>query len=220
MRGMVVAFIMLGLAGCASGMSKKQCLYADWRAIGYEDGAAGRDASAIGSRRAACADKARVTPDMTAYLAGRKQGLDEFCRPANGFDYGSKGARYAGACAGHNEAAFVAAYEQGLTLFGLVSNYDAATRALAAAHTDLDDIDRRIAFAEAALISPATPHPERLDHLADLKSLHQRRDKVRDAIDDLARDADRAEFELQDYRREIAGRDFARGAHAPVAAND
>lgn len=212
MRLFALPFLLLALAGCAGGMSKKECLYADWRAIGFEDGAQGRDASAIGSRRVACADKAQIAPDMDAYLAGREKGLDQFCRPANGFDYGSRGYSYTGACAARDEGAFVAAYEKGLTLHGLVSNYDAASRALASAHADLDNIDHQIAHAQAALVNPATPHPARLDHLAELKTLYTRRDKVRDAIPDLARDVDFAEVELEDYRREISDRDYARGA--------
>lgn len=212
MRRIALLLFSLLLAGCAGGMSKKECLYADWRAIGYEDGAQGRDASAIGSRRVACADKAKVTPDMEAYLSGREKGLDQFCRPANGFDYGSRGYSYTGACAARDEGAFVAAYEKGLTLFGLVENYNAASNALASAHQDLENIDHSIAHAQAALVNPLTPHPERLDHLAELKTLYGRRDKVRDAIPHLVRDTDRAEAELDDYRREMADRDYARAA--------
>lgn len=219
MRLAVLASVVLALAGCAGGMSKKECLYADWRAIGYEDGAQGRDAAAIGSRRVACADKAKVTPDMDAYLAGREKGLDQFCRPASGFDYGSRGSSYTGACAARDEGAFVAAYEKGLTLYGLVENYNAASRALANAHDDLENIDHQIAHAQAALVNPVTPHPERLDHLAELKTLYGRRDKVRDAIPHLARDADKAEAELEDYRHEMAGRDYARGALRATAAS-
>ncbi len=212
MRRFFFALVFLALAGCASGMSKKQCLYADWRAIGYEDGASGRDASAIGGRRMACADKARVTPDMQAYLAGREEGLDQFCRPASGFDHGARGHRYAGVCADRNEKAFVAAYEKGLMLYGLMQNVDAASRALANAHAEVDSLERRISGAEAALVSPTTPHAERVQLLVDLKGLHQRRDKVRDAIADLARDVDRAEAELEDFRRENENRDYARGS--------
>jgi hypothetical protein len=206
MRLITAALLGFAAASCASGMSKKECLYADWRAIGYEDGAAGRDASALAARRAACADKAQLAPDWEAYRAGREAGLEEFCRPANGFDFGARGGRYSGACEGRREQPFVAAYQQGLTLYGLTEKYEAASRALANAHVDLDGIDHRIAQAEAALVSPATPHAERLDHLAALKSLHQRRDKVRAAIDDLARDVDRAEADLADYRREAGDR--------------
>lgn len=219
MRFAVLASLLLALAGCAGGMSKEECLYADWRAIGYEDGARGADASAIGSRRVACADKAQVAPDMEAYLAGRERGLDQFCRPASGFDYGSRGYSYTGACASRDEGAFVAAYEKGLTLYGLVENYDAASRALADANADLDNIDHEIAHAQAALVNPVTPHPERLDHLAELKTLYTRRDKVRDAIPNLAHNASLAEAELLDYRREMAGRDYAGQALRATAAS-
>jgi len=212
MRALLLAFALLAVSGCAGGMSKKQCLYADWRAIGYEDGAAGRDASAMSGRRAACADRARVTPDMEAYLQGREEGLGQFCRPASGFDHGARGLRYAGVCGGRNEEAFVAAYEKGLMLYGLMQNLDAASSALANAHAEIDALERRIAVAEAALISPATPHAERVELLVEIRSLHQRREKVRDAVDDLVRDLDRAEAELEDFRRENENRDYARGA--------
>lgn len=219
MRLIFLLSLLLAAAGCAGGMSKKECMYADWRAIGYEDGAQGRDASAIGGRRMACADKAAVTPNMEAYLAGRDRGLDQFCRPANGFDYGSRGYGYAGVCSGKDERAFVAAYEKGLTLHGLVANYEAASRALAAAHADLESIDHQITHAQADLINPATPHPARLDHLAELRTLYARRDKVRDAIPALVRDTNFAEAELEDYRREVSERDYARGAISATTAS-
>lgn len=211
MRKVFIAVPFIALAGCASGMSKEECLYADWRAIGYEDGAAGLDAGAISSRRTACADKAKVTPDMEAYLAGREGGLDQFCRPANGFDYGARGGRYAGACQGRDEQGFVAAYEMGLTLYGLTQNFNAASRALANAHADLDSIEHGITHAQAALVNPLTPHPARLDHLAELKTLYDRRDKVRDAIPRLVDDVDRAEGELEAYRRETEASRYSTG---------
>lgn len=204
MRFVAILVASAMLAACAGGMSKKECLYADWRAIGYEDGAAGRDAGAVGARRAACADKAGVTPDMEAYLGGREAGLDQFCRPANGFDIGSRGYRYTGACAGRNEAAFVASYETGLALWGYVSRLDAARAALANAHADLDRIEHEIAANEAAIISPATPHPARIDHLARLKHLTEERSRVRAATRDLARDVDAAEDDLAEFEGALA----------------
>lgn len=218
MRAVFVLLAPVALAACAGGMSKQECLYADWRAVGYEDGAAGRDAGAIAARRAACADKARVTPDMEAYLGGREAGLDQYCRPANGFDVGARGGRYAGACAGRNEAAFVASFEKGLALYSYVSRLDAARAALAGAHADLDRIDREIAANEAAIVSPATPHPARIDHLAALKYLSEERAKVRAATRDLARDVDAAEDDLDAYQRALAALDRD-GAVTPLSAS-
>ena len=218
MRIVALALSIFLLAGCASGMSKKECLYADWQAIGYEDGSRGLSASAISSRRVACADKAGVTPDMEAYLAGRDAGLDQFCRPANGFDLGSRGGRYFGACQDRDERAFVDAYEKGLTLHGLLENYDSASRALAGAESELDELDHQIAHAQADIVNPETPNPARIDHLAELKTLYSRRDKVRDSIPPLTRDVDIARAELDDYRHEMSDRDYAGAAPAMRAS--
>jgi hypothetical protein len=192
------------LAGCASGMTKSECLVADWRAIGYEDGAAGREVGAVTPRRSACAKKAQVGVDMDAYLEGRAAGLAEFCRPASGYDWGARGGRYAGQCEGRNERLFVAAYEKGARLYGLVVERDAAGNALAAAERRLAEVDRAIAFHEAALISPATPHLERIDHLAAIKSARDDRDRARDEIGWRADALARAEDALENYRVRIA----------------
>lgn len=204
MRFFILIAAAATLAACAGGMSKKECLYADWRAIGFEDGAAGRDAGAVGARRAACADKAGVTPDMDAYLGGREAGLDQFCRPANGFDVGSRGQRYTGVCAGRDETAFVASYEQGLALWGFVSRLDAARAALGNAHADLDRIEHDIAANETAIISPATPHLARIDHVSALKHLTEERARVRAATRVLARDVDDAEAALAEFQEALA----------------
>jgi hypothetical protein len=216
MRIAILIAAALALAACASGMSKKECQYADWRAVGYEDGAAGRDASAIAARRTACA-KARVTPDMEAYLSGREAGLDEFCLPANGFDYGARGYSYAGACAGRDEKAFVASYEKGFALYGYVSTLEAARGALANAHADLNRIQHEINANEAALISPATPHLARVDHLAALKHLTEERGGVRAAVRDLTDDVEAAEDDLAAYQRALAALD-RKGAAVPTPA--
>lgn len=217
MRAVIILLASLAISACASGMSEKECLYADWRAIGYEDGAAGRDAGAISHQRAACADKARVTPDMEAYIAGREAGLNQFCRPMNGFDYGSRGNRYAGACQGRNEAAFVASYEKGLALYGYVSRLEEARAALANAHADLDRLQQEIAANETALKSPATPHPARVDHVAALKHLTEERAKMRAAMRNLALDVNAAEDDLAAYQRALAALD-GKGAMPPTAA--
>ena len=84
------AIVLLGLlaTGCAS-MDEDECRVADWRAIGYEDGASGRAASQLGERREACADHG-VTPNFVAYRQGREEGLREYCTPAMGYRLGRK----------------------------------------------------------------------------------------------------------------------------------
>ena len=208
LRLFIVAAALL-LPACATGMSKKECLAADWRAIGYEDGAAGRDISAASARRASCANNAKTTLDMDQYLAGREEGLGEFCRPANAFDYGARGGRYAGACEGRDERVFVEAFEKGARLHALVLARDHALGALIEAERRLDRIEAEITHHEAALVSPTTPHLERADHLLAVKDARDARLRARDARSDRANEHDRAEYELEAYRRRLAGFDEA-----------
>ncbi|MFK8014489.1 MAG: DUF2799 domain-containing protein [Gammaproteobacteria bacterium] len=107
----------LALSGCAS-MSAEECHTADWRTIGFEDGAQGRTADSIRRHRKACA-KAGVTADQAAYENGRQSGLRSFCQPGRGYDLGRNGGRYQGVCPADLEATFLQAYEEGRYLYDL-----------------------------------------------------------------------------------------------------
>src|SRR3989337_3049438 len=90
------AILLLALSACAT-MDRNECLTVDWQTVGFEDGVAGYSGDRIGQHRKACA-KHGVTPDLTAYQAGREEGLREYCVPANGFRLGSQGGSYSGMC--------------------------------------------------------------------------------------------------------------------------
>lgn len=215
----LIALSVLALEGCAGGMSKDECLYADWRAIGYEDGARGAPASAVSSHRQACAKKAGVTPDMTAYLMGRDEGLNQYCQVSNAFSIGARGGRYYGVCTGPEEGAFVTAYQQGNQLFALQNDVAHAEHALAAADKRLQDINHQIDHAEAALISPATPHMGRVDILADLKNLNEEKTRVKRSFGPLRADYELAQDELVDYRAFLASNGPYPGAQGVTSAS-
>jgi ribosome modulation factor len=88
--------LVLAATGCAS-MSKEECLTADWRTVGFHDGAAGRGADNIGDHRQACAEFG-VVPNLDRYLEGRKSGLKEYCRSSRGYQEGLSGRSYGGVC--------------------------------------------------------------------------------------------------------------------------
>jgi hypothetical protein len=107
-----VAAVLLLLASCAS-LSPEQCQNADWRQIGYADGANGLPGSRVQDHASACA-KIGAKPDMEAYLSGRMEGLVSYCQPENGFDVGRRGAPdNAGDCPPHVRGAFLQNYRQG-----------------------------------------------------------------------------------------------------------
>jgi hypothetical protein len=108
------------IGGCAS-LNESECRSADWRTIGYEDGARGEPASRIGKHRHACASHG-VAPNLTAYQQGREEGLRQFCRPQNGYRLGEQGVPYRGVCPPYLESDFYVAYETGKRI------YDVTTR--------------------------------------------------------------------------------------------
>ena len=204
MRFALIATSCLTLASCAS-MSKSECLYADWRAIGYEDGAAGAPASAVSSRRQACA-KAGVTPDMSEYLAGRDAGLVEYCTPTNGFSAGENGASYSGACGRHDEASFLEQYRAGARLYTLRERVRGADFALRQATGDLGAAKYAITQTSIALIRPELSVIDRAAYVVELTHLSEESERIERSLPGLRMGVETAEAELMAYESHLASR--------------
>ncbi len=89
MRCLILLLPLLTLLSCAS-ISEEQCRAGDWGAIGLRDGQAGRNLDYINSHFKACAEVG-VTPNKSQWLAGRAQGLPQYCTPENAYDLGRDG---------------------------------------------------------------------------------------------------------------------------------
>lgn len=129
------------LAGCAT-MDKSECRAADWRAVGFEDGAAGRAVSHIGQHRRACAEHG-VAPDLAAYRGGHAEGARHFCNPANGFRQGRTGRDYSGLCPADLEDEFLAAHATGRHLYDLQREIDRLQSDTVGMHEDLQTLLHR-----------------------------------------------------------------------------
>ncbi|MEM8772658.1 MAG: DUF2799 domain-containing protein [Pseudomonadota bacterium] len=199
-------FVVLGAfaASACTGVSKEECVTADWGAIGYEDGVAGRSVSSVSNWRSVCAKKAGVTVDMAAYRAGRDEGLRHYCRASNGYAVGSRGGGYAGVCPADIEQPFLAAYEAGHHLWSLENAVSSIAGRIRQAQYDLRDVEHRIAETEIALISPGRSATDRVALLAELKYLAEERAGIERKLDALSFDQARAEDDLALYRDELA----------------
>jgi hypothetical protein len=204
MRFALIATSCCMLASCAS-MSKSECLYADWRAVGYEDGAAGAPASAVSSRRQACA-KAGVTPDMGEYLAGRDAGLVEYCTPANGFSAGENGASYSGVCGRHDEASFLEQYRAGARLYTLRGRVSGADFALRQATDDLGAAKYAITQTSIALIRPELSVVDRAAYVVELTHLAEESERIERSLPGLRMNIETAEADLIAYESHLASR--------------
>ena len=110
---LVLLLPALLLTGCAT-LNENQCRTVDWRELGRTDGARGYESSRLGEHLEACGQYG-VTPDGSAYRAGRQEGLRQYCQPENAPNLGRSGYSYTSLCPGESGTVFVAYYNRGAT---------------------------------------------------------------------------------------------------------
>jgi hypothetical protein len=204
MRRLPATMVLLALGGCA-GMGAEECRIADWRAIGYEDGVQGRDAASFGAHRKACAEHG-VSADLDAWLGGRSEGLEQFCRPQNGYRLGTQGNAYAGVCPLALEAGFVAAHAEGYGLYQREAALKELGKQLHYSRRRAEEIEYLLADRTALLIAPALEPSARASLAIELKQLAQERIRLEQSIDQLEHDYAAAEREYEAYRSHSADR--------------
>lgn len=206
MRRILAAAVLLVLGGCASsGMDKAECRMADWRAIGYEDGARGAGADSFGLRRKACAGHG-VAAKFDDYLVGHAQGLEVFCRPQNGYRLGTGGYRYSGVCPAHLEGPFLAAHTDGYGLYERQATLNNISRQLQYSRARSKEIEYLVVEKTALLVSPTVLPTERATIAVELKQLAEEKVEVEQSIRRLERDHAKAERNYQNYRSQFANR--------------
>lgn len=176
------ASAVMGLGSCAT-MSAEQCLAGDWSGQGYADGASGLSMSRLNEHTEACA-KHGVTPDGSAYAAGREQGLVRYCTPAIGFQSGRTGSGYGGVCPSYLETDFMPAYRDGQLVH-------AAEQALANARGSVQSLGARLEELDDKITAKQVE--ARAEGLTD-----EQRDQIRNRIQEIRRE--RADAE-RDWRR-------------------
>lgn len=170
MRTIVFVIIFIAsLTGCAS-LSKQECLNANWRLIGFEDGSQGKQESTIGAHRKACA-KVSVIPDLPEYQRGHREGARKYCVKTTAYNLGVSGGAYYGVCPADLEPGFLKAYQTGQELYNI-------TRQIAAVQADIDRYDDDMHALEADIAE----HEKIIVDAGDSRKV--RREQLR-IIDDL-----------------------------------
>lgn len=162
-------------------MDGQECRLADWRMIGYEDGAAGRPGTRIGAHREACAQHG-ITPDMAAYRQGREEGLAEYCRPRRAYDLGRGGSAYPGVCPAALEGQLKNAWEEGRRFYEQHRAVRHIEHELAQRQEELEDIRANQAGHAGEIASGFTNNARRLELLAEIRNLVKREAAVEDEI--------------------------------------
>ncbi len=146
---LIIISLVFLISGCAT-LKKEDCLTADWFQIGFEDGARGLPADRIGKHRKACS-KHDVTPNLSAYLDGRDQGLTQYCTPHNGYRRGLTGKSYKGLCRKDLEGPFLDAYNKGRDVYYFKQDISRQERKLKNIEDQLAQVDEQITQKELAL---------------------------------------------------------------------
>lgn len=194
----IAAVAALGLASCET-MSAEECAAADWRAIGYSDGAQG--SNRFSARQESCARKG-FGADLNAYLSGNAEGARFYCTPQRGFQRGLSGTGYAGFCPPDLDGAFSAAHADGLRAYQVTTALSAAENEQRRLENRRGEIDTDIRNTESQLAQAATDE-ERGRLRNELGRLNDERRRVNDDIRTQMRevryrseDLDRARYDI------------------------
>jgi hypothetical protein len=202
LRAIATTIAILALPGCAS-MNEQECMISDWHTIGFEDGARGYTADRISQHRKACSGHG-VVPDLAAYRQGRAEGLEQFCRPQNGFWLGSRGGAYGGTCPAESHGGFMTAYNDGRRLYDLGRRVDHSDNQIAARQREIDSLNVRIDAHEDAIVSGEMNHFERARLLLEAKDMIDERKDLEHEIERLESERLVYQRELDDYRQTVA----------------
>ncbi len=147
--GLLLAVSTAG--GCAT-MSESECINADWREIGRNDGLEGRRQEQLARHYDACV-KYGITPDRDQYMEGREAGLTVYCTQDSGYWEGRNGAGYQRVCPAISEHAFLAGYRAGQAVFDAVEGVRSIRAEMASAKD-------RIGFLEDEIRQLESPDDE------------------------------------------------------------
>lgn len=171
---------LLLLNGCAT-LSQEDCIRGDWFGLGITDGRNGQTMSRIDDHRKACFEYGIAVNDQ-AYLAGRDQGLREYCQLDNAFRVGLNGEQYRHVCPP--------------SIDGVFAHYHSAALAVHEDRAELDRLDSEISRREYDLYDKKLSDKDRLRIRQDIRDLDRKRERLRDdlyyherQLDDLRREA-------------------------------
>ena len=173
--------VALSLSGCFATMSKSECVSSDWRTIGLEDAAKGKQASYIENHRKACAEYG-IAPDLNEYRAGRRLGLQQYCTPSNGFVQGKNGNRYNGVCPQQSSAAFLNAYNAGKSLYTKRSEISRLRSTIKSDEKKLSILKGDIYSIENKLASRQTPASQRQGLVNELRKLRRQQSDLENKL--------------------------------------
>ena len=117
------------------------------------------------------------SPDLNRYEQGRLRGLQTYCQPRNGYRIGNRNGRYNGVCPKPLEKAFLQAIEEGKQLYQFKQVVHKEESKLKDAYELLDQIEKKMADKENALIQEGIGSTRRKQLLNEIRQLEDEQQK-------------------------------------------
>lgn len=173
------------LASCQS-LSKDECRAADWRVIGENDGAQGKDPQKRFGKHVKACERVNVVPDQNLWHQGYQIGLVRYCTPLSGLGAGQAGKTYHNVCPPDRSQGFITGYQLGYSEY--------------TAKSDISSLERRISSAEYNIKEHENTISEGKGDEDSLRSMIR---TERDDIRSFNRDIGRNEADLGRIQRDI-----------------
>lgn len=190
----ITAFAMLA-SSCAT-LSKDECLTADWKLIGYKDGARGSSPLRIDAHRKSCA-KHGVTPNLDQYNAGHAEGIRIFCVADNGYKRGLSGYANGNVCPDDLAPAFNDAHKYGNAIYTLRKEMERTNKAIIDFQNAIEEAKAREHQAETLLIEGRITRMERRELVREIRELRKSMRLNRKEAQALRRELMRLQGELE-----------------------
>lgn len=186
--------LAVSIAGGCATMSESDCINADWREVGRNDGLEGKRQTQLARHYDACV-KYGITPDRDEYMSGRESGLAVYCTQDSGYWEGRNGAGYQRVCPASSEPAFLAGYRAGQSVYDAIEN-------IRSVRGEMESAKARIGYLEDEIRKLESPDDE-----SDTEEK-----KPEGSIEDRRREIGRLEDELDSLRalRAFAIAEYAR----------
>ncbi|MDE0245886.1 MAG: DUF2799 domain-containing protein [Gammaproteobacteria bacterium] len=137
---LLLAVFIVG--GCAT-MSESECINADWREVGRNDGLEGKRQTQLARHYDACI-RYGITPGRDEYMAGREAGLTVYCTQDSGYWEGRYGAGYQRVCPASSEPAFLTGYRAGQSVYDAIENIRSVRAQLESAKARIGSLEDEI----------------------------------------------------------------------------
>lgn len=223
---MCVPVLALSIAGGCATMSEPECINADWREVGRNDGLEGKPQTQLARHYDACA-KYGITPNREQCNAGREAGLAIYCTQDSGYWEGRNGAGYQRVCPASAEPAFLAGYRTGKDVYDAIENVRYIRAQIASAKDRIGSLEDEIRKIESPDGNGDTDDSEDEkpagsveDRRKEIRKLDRQLDELRAlrvlAVAEYVRAVERANS--LGYSEEILLEEFLQAAQLPFAS--